>query len=282
MSVHGKTSILPGLLKSLPTVLLLTALCLITPCLPSARAATLEEAQQRAVARFGTLRPHAWGEKLPGVQCSFPPHGEDNFIVALTLDACGGKARGYDAELIAFLREHSIPATLFLTNTWIQRHQDVFRSLAADPLFEIAAHGARHKPASVNGKGAYGIRGTLSVADLVQEVESNAELIHKLGGARPAWFRSGTAFYDDVAVRVIHSLDLRIAGYSIAADEGATLPAAEVAKHVLAAKPGDIILCHFNHPESGTRDGLKAALPQLLERGARFVRLSEAGIPETK
>ena len=270
-----------GLWKRLVILFAASVCCLFAFWPRLAQASSFSERQADAVARFGALRPQAWGEDLPGIQRSVAPQREDDFILALTLDACGSKGEGYDAELVAFLRACAIPATLFVSNAWINKHQAVFRELAADPLFEIAAHGARHRPASVNGRSAYGIRGTRSVADLVEEVEGNAELIHELGTIRPAWFRSGTAFYDDVAVRVIRFLNLRIAGYSIAADEGASLSAAGVEKRLLAAKPGDIILCHMNRPESGTRDGLRAALPQLLEQGARFVRLSEAVAPES-
>jgi len=174
------------------------------------------------------------------------------------------------------LREQAVPATLFVTSLWIRKHQDAFLDLAADPLFEIAAHGERHRPASVNGRSAYGIRGTRSAAELVQEVEGNAELIRVLTGHRPKWFRAGTAFYDDAAVRVIRNLGFGIAGFSLSGDDGARLPAKQVERRLLAATPGAIILCHMNHPESGVRDGLKAALPRLRDKGARFVRLSEA------
>jgi hypothetical protein len=43
----------------------------------------------------------------------------------------------------------------------------------------------------------------------------------------------------------------------------------------LAAKPGNIIIAHMNHPEAGTGAGIKAAVPQLLRRGFRFVRLAD-------
>lgn len=243
-------------------------------CLGAAAIGRAEEsapARERLAQQYAGLRPVAWGTALPGIQRQLP--GQQSFVLALTLDACGG---GYDAELIAWLREQGIPATLFMTSIWIRQHPEAFRELAADPLFEIAAHGERHKPASVTGRNAYGIRGTGSVAELIQEVDGNAGLIRSLTGRRPAWFRSGTAFYDDVAVRVIRDLGLGIAGYSLSGDDGAQLPARRVEQRLLTARPGAIILCHMNRPASGTRDGLRAALPRLRDKGARFVRLSEA------
>ena len=100
--------------------------------------------------------------------------------------------------------------------------------------------------------------------------------IENATGKRPRWYRSGTAFYDDIAVSVIRLLHLGIAGYSIAADEGATLPASKVEAKALAAKDGDIILAHMNHPNSGTREGLIKALTTLKANGVAFVPLSPA------
>jgi len=216
--------------------------------------------------------PKAWGTALAGIQSRLP--AAPSFRLALTLDACGG---GYDADMIAWLRGQGIPATLFVTSIWIRKHPDAFQDLAADPLFEIAAHGERHRPASVTGRSAYGAKGTASAAELVQEVEGNVELIRALTGRRPGWFRSGTAFYDDAAVQVIRNMGLNIAGFSLSGDDGARLSAGQVEKRLLTASPGAIILCHMNRPQSGTREGIKAALPRLRDKGARFVRLSEAG-----
>ncbi len=230
---------------------------------------------------FAGQKPREWGERLPGITSRLPSRAAGAPPrMALTLDACGGPpGSGYDAGIIAFLRQHKIPATIFVTSIWIRNHPREFRELAADPLFEMEAHGSRHKPASVNGRSVYGIKGTISPTELVYEVENNARDIVAAGGARPRWFRSGTAFYDEIAVSIIRRLGLGIAGYSIAADQGATLPAAKVAAKVLAAKDGDIILVHLNHPASGTREGLQKSLPRLLEQGTVFVRLSDAAAP---
>jgi peptidoglycan/xylan/chitin deacetylase (PgdA/CDA1 family) len=229
--------------------------------------------------RHAGKTPVAFGEKLPGILSALPASTAgtpEKPVIALTFDACGGKkGSDYDAGLIAFLRENRIPATLFLTTVWIRNNPRILADLAADPLFEIAAHGTWHKPCSLTGKSAYGIAGTASFAELLAEVEGNARDLAKATGKRPRWFRSGTAHYDDIAVSVIRDLGFGIAGYGVAGDEGARLSSSAVAAKTLSAKPGDILLFHMNRPKSGTRDGLKEALPKLLQRGARFVRLSE-------
>jgi peptidoglycan/xylan/chitin deacetylase (PgdA/CDA1 family) len=225
------------------------------------------------IRRYSGKQPSAWGEAVPRVVSRLPTKDR---IVALTLDACGGRTgSGYDAELIKTLRRERVPATLFVNARWIDANPRKFRRLAADPLFEIANHGTEHRPLSVTGRSAYGIAGTTSVAGVINEVAVNQRLITKIIGAAPAFFRSGTAYYDDVAVRVVADLGLRVVNYDVLGDAGATYSAAQVADAMLQSKPGSIILAHMNRPEGGTAEGIAAALSRVRRRGFRFVRLSE-------
>lgn len=240
---------------------------------------------QAAEARklFGRRKPQRWNDKMPGILARFDPQNTlagtegSPLVVALTLDACGPRPghSSYDARIIKYLKENGIPATIFVTNSWLRANTKALEELAANPLFEIAAHGARHRPCSVNGRSAFGIKGTANLEELLDEVEGNAAAITDATGKRPRWFRAGTAYYDDVAVEIIHWLGMGIAGYNVAADAGATLEAGEVARNISRAKTGSVILCHLNHPESGTFQGIKAGVDSLLKKKARFVRLSD-------
>lgn len=235
--------------------------------------------QRELTAKYKNMSPRQWSENIPGVIRSVPLPDDANGprTLVLTLDACGGrKNSSVDLGILALLRNLRIPATIFVTTPWLRANENLAKDLAADPLFELAAHGTRHKPASVSGRTAYGIKGTASIAELVEEVELNARAVEAFTGKRPRWFRSGTACYDDVAVAVIRDLDLGIAGYTVSLDQGATLPAREVARRLASAKSGSILLCHLNHPESGTGAGLAKALPAMKEEGVVFLRLTEA------
>lgn len=247
-----------------------------TAAAATAPAGELEAVVSAAEVRFGHLSPRLWGDSLPGIVRSFQAP-DAVLVLALTLDACGPRPghSSFDADIIAYLRQHKIPATIFVTNSWMRANKAVLDDLARDPLFELAAHGARHRPCSVSGKSAFGVKGTASIREVVEEVEGNARALERATGRRPRWFRSGTAHYDDAAVEIIRWLGLDIAGFSLAADEGAALPAGEVARRVSRAKAGAIILCHLNHPESGAGKGLRAGLDRLREKGAVFVRLSD-------
>ena len=229
--------------------------------------------KQELVSRYGTTVPKQWGENVTGVKTRLKTSEK---IVALTMDACGSdRGMGYDARLVDFLEREGIPATLFINARWIGPNRATFDRLAANPLFEIANHGWRHRPASINGRSAYGIKGTGSVGELVDEIELNARLLEELTGRKPRFYRSGTAHYDEVAVEIAGVLAEQVAGFSLLGDAGATYSRERVRKALLSAKPGDIIIIHMNHPQSGTGPGVMDAVPELKRRGFRFVRLSD-------
>jgi len=237
---------------------------------PAAAAApALTRAQ--VVARYGHLSPHTWGFDAPGVLRVLPAAGR---VIALTFDACGGRrGSGYDQDLIEFLRRHEIPATLFLNARWIDANPAAFRLLAAEPLFEIANHGTRHLPLSVTGRSAYGIPGTRSAGEVYDEVARNQAKLTRLLGKPPRFFRSGTAYCDDIAARIVTDLGERVVTFTVNGDGGTTFTAGQVGRTVAAAGDGSIVICHMNHPERGTARGIAAAVPSLLARGYRFVQL---------
>lgn len=225
--------------------------------------------------KYMSVSPRQWGEHLPGIVSSFSACGKQ---AALTLDACGGTGSGcgYDRGIISYLREQRIPATLFINARWAAVHPAVFNALCHDPLFEIGNHGTRHVPLAVKPRKIYGIAAPGTVRGVIAEIRQGQLALTGTGGKPPVFFRSGTAWYDDVSVRIAADMGLRIAGFTVAADQGATLPAKRVTQEVLRVKPGWIILAHFNHPEGQTRKGLIPALEELRRRGFTFLKLSEA------
>jgi peptidoglycan/xylan/chitin deacetylase (PgdA/CDA1 family) len=199
----------------------------------------------------------------------------DDKAIALTFDACGGKGgSGYDAKLINYLIQHHIPATLFINSRWIDENYSTFMALATNPLFEIENHGYLHRPLSINGKSAWGIPGTQNVGQIVDEVIVNADKIQRLTGRRPIYFRSGTAYYDEDAVQIANDLGVRCVNFSILGDAGATFNTQQIVHACLQAKPGSVIICHMNHPEKDTAEGIMAVVPKLKQKGFRFVKLA--------
>ncbi|MDD5211502.1 MAG: polysaccharide deacetylase family protein [Sulfuricurvum sp.] len=223
---------------------------------------------------YGQTPPKQWGENVTGVTTKFY---SDKKEIALTFDACGGSTRSsqYDEGLIEFLITHRIPATLFINARWIDSNPEIFMQLSRNPLFEIANHGTAHKPLSVEGKSVYGIHGTASPGEVISEIQGNNQKIEKLTGKRPVFFRAGTAYYDEQAVAIAHTLGMEIGGFSILGDAGATFSAQKVAQQLITAHNGDIVICHMNHPEGGTREGIIQGIEALIKEDFTFVRLSD-------
>ncbi|MBF6334202.1 polysaccharide deacetylase family protein [Nocardia transvalensis] len=228
-------------------------------------------APQAVAAKYAGHQPSRWGMDLPGIITGVPADGKQ---MALTFDACGGPHNDeINDVLVNFLIEQQIPATLFLNKRWIDADPARAARLAANPLFELANHGTRHCPLSVNGRAAYEIPGTASPQQAVDEVWGNHETLTKLLGHPPRFFRTGTAHYDDVAVSIVRDLGEQPVGFSINADAGATYSAAQVQRAMAQAQPGAISIAHMHRPRSGTAPGMLIALPKLRAQGFEFVKL---------
>ena len=195
--------------------------------------------------------------------------------VALTFDACGGDV---DTALLQTLIRLNVPATLFVTQRWLVRNPTAAVLIAGQPeLFEVENHGARHLPAVLGSRQrVYGMVPVTDLAALQREVQQGAAAVEAASARTPRYFRSAGAVYDAAAMREIEALGYRLAGFSVNADSGATQPAAEVTRRLLAVKPGDVVIAHMNRPKSGTAQGFAQALPQLQQRGLRFVLLAQA------
>lgn len=229
--------------------------------------------REAIMAAYAGRSPQQWGTAVAGVVSRLDrPVG-----VALTFDACGGPngGNGYDELLISFLRQRQVPATLFLNLRWINANPGLSAELAADPLFQIESHGVAHLPLSVNGRAAYRIGGTRDAGGVWDEVMGVQDWFVSALGRPPWFFRPGTAHVDEVAVSICRDLGQLVAGFSVNADAGATATTAQVAANLLSARPGDIVIGHFNRPGRGTAAGCLSALPHLLDQGVPFVRLRD-------
>lgn len=226
--------------------------------------------RKRMVSEFAGKAPAQWGETVSGVKTRIKT---DKKLIALTFDACGSKGDGYDSLLIDYLSMNNIPATLFINARWIDKHPGIFKQLARNPLFEIENHGLNHAPCSVNGRSVYGIKGTQDAGAVVDEIEQNGRRIERISGRKPKYYRSGTAYYDEIGVAIAERLGYTVAGFSVLGDRGATYTREQVKSALLGATAGSIIICHMNHPEKETASGVIDAIPELRKRGFIFVKL---------
>jgi peptidoglycan/xylan/chitin deacetylase (PgdA/CDA1 family) len=232
--------------------------------------------KEQMIAKFSGRTPREWGEAVKGVKTRL---NTDQKVFAMTFDACGGPGGSdYDEELIRFLENEKIPATLFVSGKWIDAHPEIIKELSRNPLFEIENHGLNHKPCSAIGRSAYGIRGTKNIAKIFDEIELNALKILNLTGRKPKYYRPGTAHSDEVCVEIANALGYEVVNFSVRGDAGATYAKKQVKEVLLHSAPASIVLMHMNRRGGETAQGIVEAIPGLRERGFRFVKVSDFGL----
>ena len=215
------------------------------------------------------------GEALvePGLRLRGSQPGQRR--VALTLDACPG---GFDSRIAAYLGENRVPATLFLTAAWIRRNPaGLAFVLGHRDLFALENHGAEHVPAILGTRRVFGLKPAGDLDSVRQEVEGGAAAILQAAGTSPRWYRGATALYSPAAIKAIQAMGCAIAGYSLSADMGASLPAATVASRMAAARDGDVIIGHINQPRRSSGLGIVAGVEELQRQGVVFTHLDAAG-----
>lgn len=229
--------------------------------------------KQKIANEFAHSAPGSWGEFVKGVDEDLITQQK---IIAFTFDACGGKhSDGYDAELISFLRQEKIPATLFVTGKWIDANYKTFIELSKDPLFEIENHGFNHHPCSVDGESEYGVHGTKDIPDAFDEIEANAEKITKITGRRPKFYRSATAYTDEACAKIAGKLGITVISFDVLSGDAVPNTPKEIIKNSVLShvSPGAIIIMHFNRPIWNTFEAMKLIVPELRKQGYTFAKL---------
>jgi len=198
-------------------------------------------------------------------------------VIALTFDACTGTKNDYNFELIRFLKKENIPATLFVSGLWIDYNAQIFRQLSEDPLFDLENHGLNHRLCSITGAEKFGITGTANVGEVIDEMELNSRKMEKLTGRKPVLFRTSTIFTDEASTKIAQRLELKMIGYSVlSGDVDPNSTAVSICANIVRnAKPGSIVIMHFNHPKWKERQALELAIPILRKKGYRFVKLKD-------
>lgn len=213
---------------------------------------------------------------MPRLRLAAAPGGPR---VALTLDACSGAA---DLRVLGGLIRLGLPATVFVTGLWLRANPATVALLRErSDLFDLQNHGARHVPPVLGGARLYGIRVAGTIEAVRAEVAGGAAAIIAAGAPAPRWYRGATALYSHEALVVIRGMGFRVAGFSVNGDEGASLPAARVAARIGAARDGDVVIAHVNHPERPSGLGVVQGAARLAERGFRFVHLDAGAVEES-
>jgi peptidoglycan/xylan/chitin deacetylase (PgdA/CDA1 family) len=212
-----------------------------------------------------------------------PRTGHD---VALTFDAdmtqamlaavrSGQSSIGYDPEIVRELRASHTPATIFMTGLWPTAHPGPARELANDGLFEIENHTYDH---AAFAPPCYGLPGVPSTAAKTSEVQRTADVVARLTGSPPSYFRFPGGCHRASDVQLVASLGEQPVQWDVISGDAYLRDPAAVAQQTLkGVRAGSIVVMHLvgapNAP--ATAGALRTILPALHQRGLRPVKLEQ-------
>ena len=206
-------------------------------------------------------------------------------VVALTFDLCelATVTTGCDMELLGFLHNQGIAATLFMGGKWMRTHDLRTKQLLQDPLFEIANHAWSHgncvklSPQALQNQ----VLWTQAQYELLRE-EVEAALtdrdkprsflpVPKL--FRPPYARCNKENLTQIAQMGLYVIlwDVVAETRSVSNEHEANKMAQSVVNQV---KPGSIILFHANLVPKGTALLVRAVVQKLAALGYKFVTVS--------
>ena len=206
-------------------------------------------------------------------------------LVALTFDLDmtpdmaaqlrNGAVTGWlNQDALTELRATGTHATLFMTGMWAELYPGLARQLARDPNFEIAnhsySHPAFHRPCY--------LLGGLAPGGAAWQLSHSQEVLSRITGVTPSYFRFPGGCYDSPAVDAVHAAGMVPVKWTVNAMDAFNPNPAGVAAAVLSrVKAGSIVLMHLqggpNAPATGS--ALRTIIPALRARGFQLVTVGE-------
>ncbi|MER7110782.1 polysaccharide deacetylase family protein [Streptomyces sp. NPDC000229] len=203
--------------------------------------------------------------------------------VALTFDAdmtadqgprAASGERFDNPALIDTLRRLRVDATVFMTGRWAEQYPDQARAIGNDPRFEIANHSYSHHAFKAP---CYGLP-ALGRQDMAADVRRAFDAFRTAGARNVVpYFRFPGGCYDDGALRALASAKVTAVQWDVVSGDAFATDADAVAEQVLAGvRPGSLVVMHCTRSAAPvTEQAVRRIVPELRERGYRFVKVSE-------
>jgi len=206
--------------------------------------------------------------------------------VALTFDADmtvgmraqlrAGRVGGwYDEALFHELKATRTPATIFLTGLWTVQYAGRVRALAKDPLIELENHSLDHAGFLTP---CYGLPTVATERQKRTEIEAATQIIRRVAGASPRYFRFPGGCHTTDDVRLVRSFGERPVQWDVVSGDAFQRDPGVIVRQVMThVKPGAIVIAHcIGAPNTpATAAALARIIPALRARGYRLVTLSQ-------
>jgi len=179
--------------------------------------------------------------------------------IALTFDAAWGSDK--TEKILEILRKNDITATFFLVGFWVDKNEDLVRSIDAQGL-EIGTHSNTHPDMA-----------KLSKEQTTLELSVSKDKIEAITNKPVKVFRAPFGSYNNTLIEVASGMGLKTIQWDVDSLDWRGISGDQICKNILTkVKSGSIILCHNNS------DHIVDALPSLIltlkSRGYKFLTVS--------
>ena len=184
----------------------------------------------------------------------------DDRVVSLSFDAAWGNE---DTQmLIDILNKYNVHATFFVVGEWVDKYPESVKALA-DAGNEVMNHSSTHPHMA-----------QLSAEQIQTEVNTCADKIEAVTGARPTLFRCPYGEYNDTVVSTINGLGMHVIQWDVDSLDWKGISAGEITKRVTGkVQSGSIVL--FHNAGEHTPEALPDILDYLLAEGYKIVPISK-------
>lgn len=214
--------------------------------------------------------------------------------IAITLDYCElcTNVNGYQTEVIKYLRDHNVPATLFISGKWMKSHPDITKQLIVDPLFEIGNHAWSHANFALTPTKIMDDQVLATQAQYIllrDQISEQAKRLGMIEGMRhipvqPTLFRLPYGRSNDASLIRLNQLGFRVIQWNNVGLEMRLASRAACESFANQLANGSILLLHGNNVPKHTLSFLKHLVPLLHKKGVEFLAVSELlerGVPVT-
>ncbi len=184
----------------------------------------------------------------------------DQKTVSLTFDAAWGNE---DTQtLIDILGKYNVTATFFVVGEWVDKYPESVLALS-EAGHEIMNHSDDHAHFS-----------SLSVDEIVANINSCSDKIEAITGVRPTLFRPPYGEYDDHVIATVRSIGMEPIQWDVDSLDWKGISADEIIQRVVGqVQAGSIVL--FHNAAEHTPEALPVIIESLLQEGYTFLPVSQ-------
>lgn len=167
--------------------------------------------------------------------------------------------------MLQTLRDEGAKATFFFDGSWLERHADIARDIAAEG-HELSNHAYSHKNMSA-----------LPAAAAREEIEKTQRLLEHTLGVDNRLFAPPSGDYDSETVRIANELGLTTILWTLDTVDWKEPPAQSIVRKIaVRVEPGSLILMH---PTASARQALPGIIREIKRRGLLLGTVSETLSP---